>query len=140
MDLPVAQQWGGGPPAQRVVEGWMRKADHDYATARRLRRGMTLPERMLWRELRGKPDGVKFRRQHPLGRYVLDFYCPAAKLAIEIDGIAHGMGDRPVQDVARDAFVRAQGIEVVRVAAREVLDDPASVAASTVALCQAMRR
>jgi very-short-patch-repair endonuclease len=94
-----------------VVEGAaaMKKSDHDYANARRLRRKLSLPEGLLWRELRGKPDGVKFRKQHPLGKYALDFYCAAAKLAVEVDGIAHDMGDRPARDEARDDIVRAQG-------------------------------
>jgi very-short-patch-repair endonuclease len=60
--------------------------------ARELRRGMTAPELKLWRELRLRPDGLKFRRQHPVGPYVLDFYCPAARVAIEVDGAVHSMG------------------------------------------------
>ena len=115
----------------------MRKSDHDYATARRLRRTLSLPEGLLWRELRRKPQGVKFRRQHPLGPYVLDFYCAAAKLAVEVDGIAHDMGDRPERDEARDAFARSQGIEVTRIPASDVLTSPADVAESIVALCRA---
>ena len=115
----------------------MKKSDHDYANARRLRRTLSLPEGLLWRELRGKPDGVKFRRQHPLGQYVLDFYCAAAKLAVEVDGIAHDMGDRPQRDEARDAFVREQGIEVVRIPAADVLTSPQDVAEGIVALCRA---
>ena len=115
----------------------MKKSDHDYANARRQRRKLSLPEGLLWRELKGKPDGVKFRKQHPLGRYALDFYCAAAKLGIEVDGIVHDMGDRPQRDEARDAFVRGQGIDVVRIPATDVLASPADVAESIVALCKA---
>jgi len=51
---------------------------------------MTLPEVVLWQELRrGKLKGLQFRRQHPIGPYILDFYCSAARLAIEIDGASH---------------------------------------------------
>ena len=50
---------------------------------------MTLPEVLLWNLLRKAPDGVVFRRQHPIGRYVVDFYCARAKVCIEIDGFAH---------------------------------------------------
>lgn len=57
--------------------------------ANTLRRAMTLPEVLLWRELKQRPAGLKFRRQHPAGRYVLDFYCAKLALAIEIDGSAH---------------------------------------------------
>jgi very-short-patch-repair endonuclease len=63
--------------------------------ARRLRRTMSLPEVLLWTQLRGKPLGIKFRKQHPVGDYVVDFYCAEKQLAVEIDGIAHDMGDRP---------------------------------------------
>lgn len=114
----------------------MRKADHDYATALRLRKTMSLPERLLWRELRGQPDGLKFRKQHPVGSFVIDFYCAAAKLGIEIDGIAHDMGDRPKRDAARDDFLRGQGIEVVRFPAADVLRSPADVAETVLALCR----
>ena len=114
----------------------MKKSDHAYAKARRLRREMSLPERLLWRELRGKAGGVKFRKQHPIGPFVLDFYCAAAKLGIEIDGIARDMGDRPERDLARDEFIRAQGIEVTRYPATEVLASPVGVAEATVAMCR----
>ena len=113
----------------------MRKSDHAYAKARKLRREQSLPEGLLWRELRAQKGGVKVRRQHPVGPFVLDFYCAAAKLGFEIDGIAHDMGDRPARDTRRDAFLAEQGIEIERIAARDVLADCGSVAESIVALC-----
>ena len=88
--------------------------------ARRLRRTMTPPELRLWSVLRTRPDGLKFRRQHPFDHFVLDFYCDAAKLAIEVDGAAHDFGDRPARDIARDAFLRTGGVAVFRVLAEEV--------------------
>jgi len=63
--------------------------------ARQLRQQMSLPETLLWNLLRKAPDGVIFRRQHPVGPYVVDFYCAKAKVCFEIDGIVHDMGDRP---------------------------------------------
>ena len=78
--------------------------------ARELRRNMKLPEGMLWQVLRQRPDGFKFRRQHPIERYVVDFYCAAAKLAIEIDGLGHEMGDNPFHDERRDAWLRRRGL------------------------------
>ena len=63
--------------------------------ARKLRRAMSPPEAILWNVLRTRPADLTFRRQHPVGRYILDFYCPGARLAIEEDGVGHDMGDRP---------------------------------------------
>ena len=91
--------------------------------AQSLRRKMILPEILLWRVLRTKPSGLKFRRQHPAGPYVLDFFCASERLAIEIDGEAHGRGDRPQRDAVRDAWLVSQGIKVIRISAVDVLDD-----------------
>ena len=93
------------------------------ANARRLRRAMSLPEVLLWRELRKRHGGFKFRRQHPAGRYILDFFCAEARLAIEVDGAAHDMGDRPERDERRDRWLEAQGVTVLRVSAQDVLRD-----------------
>ena len=104
-------------------------------SAKRLRKDMTLPEVLLWRHLRGKPMGVKFRNQHPVGSYVLDFYCAAKRIAIEIDGIAHDMGDRPARDAKRDTWLLGQGIRLVRLSASDVLGDVAAAADSVIKLC-----
>jgi len=94
------------------------------AFARRLRREMTPPELRLWGEIRRRAmDGVRFRRQHPLGPFILDFYCPAAKLAIEIDGESHGRADQPDHDLRRDGWLAARGIETLRIPAPEVRDN-----------------
>jgi len=91
--------------------------------ARALRRTMTQPEARLWQILRTRPAGLKFRHQHPIGPYTLDFYCPSAKLAIEVDGDAHGMGDIPARDAARDAWLAKRGRKTVRIPARELYGD-----------------
>ena len=91
--------------------------------ARKLRQNMSLPETLLWRELRKRPGGLKFRRQHPSGAYVLDFFCSDARLAIEIDGGAHDFGDRPALDEARDAWFARAGIATLRILAKDVLTD-----------------
>jgi very-short-patch-repair endonuclease len=91
--------------------------------ARKLRRSMSLPEVLLWRELRKRPDCLQFRRQHPAGAYVLDFFCATANLAIEIDGEAHNRGDHPDRDFARDDWLKRQEIQVMRVPAYEVLEN-----------------
>ena len=96
-------------------------------TARKLRRKMTLPEVILWHWLRQRPNGLKFRRQCPTGDYVLDFFCSDARLAIEVDGEAHSMGDRPRHDGVRDAWLRSVGIATLRIPAAAVLDDSDAV-------------
>ena len=83
--------------------------------ARRLRREQTDEEKELWRALRaGRFAGFKFRRQHPLGDYFLDFCCPAAKLSIELDGFQHGLPAQHLRDVEREKFLAAQGIKELR--------------------------
>ena len=90
--------------------------------ARDLRRDMSLPEVQLWQALRGeKLGGLKFRRQHPIAPYVLDFYCAGTRLAVEIDGESHER--RAAQDARRDAFLLEQGIRTLRIPARDVLND-----------------
>lgn len=96
--------------------------------ARKLRRAMSLPEVLLWRAFQRRQFGLKFRRQHGSGGFVLDFYCSDVRLAIEVDGIAHDLGDQPVHDEARDAWFREHGIETLRVLASEVLKDAVSTA------------
>jgi len=94
---------------------------------------MSLPEVLLWQRLRLEPHGVKFRRQHPVLGYVLDLYCARAKLAVEIDGEVHDRGDRPVRDEARDTTLKAHGLTVLRMAARDVLADADAAAEAIVA-------
>jgi very-short-patch-repair endonuclease len=95
--------------------------DRTVKIARTLRKNMSLPEVLLWQELRLQPGGFRFRRQHPLGPYVLDFCCVSARLAIEIDGIAHEMGDRVERDARRDGIVLDAGFKTLRIPATEVL-------------------
>src|SRR3546814_4404783 len=73
------------------------------AHAKALRQSMPPPEIVLWLALRERPGGFKFRRQHPSGSFVADFYCHVARLVIEVDGAAHDFGDRPGRDLRRDA-------------------------------------
>src|SRR3954470_15480084 len=95
--------------------------------ARQLRRSMSPPEAYLWQALRRRPDGLKFRRQHPFERYVADFYCAGARLVVEIDGASREMGDNPRRDLRRDAWLREQGLRVLRFKADDVVNDLESV-------------
>ena len=105
--------------------------------ARELRRSMSLPEGMLWQVLRTRPDGFRFRRQHPLGSYVADFCCPAARLVIEVDGSSHGMGDRPNRDARREAWMREQGFKILRANAGDIMRNLDGVVRAIVAECSA---
>ena len=91
--------------------------------AAKLRREMTLPEILLWQALRERPGGLKFRHQHPAHPYVLDFFCARRRLCVEVDGEAHGRGDRPARDETRDAWLASEGVRVLRIPASEVFKD-----------------
>src|SRR5215218_1078707 len=76
-----------------------------------LRKKTTWPEKALWRLLRSRRlAGYKFRRQHCIGSYFLDFYCLEAQVAVESDGFGHGHPERQRRDAERDAYLAAQGI------------------------------
>jgi very-short-patch-repair endonuclease len=113
----------------------LRETYTNVRKARELRRQLSLPEGLLWTRLRSRgSDRPVFRRQHPIGPYILDFYCAKAKLAIEIDGRSHDMGERPEQDVRRDEWLRERQIEVIRIPASDVLgqlDDTVEAIVST---------
>ena len=90
--------------------------------ARVLRRAMTLPEVLLWQRLRGEQiGGLRFRRQHPVGPFTLDFYCAEARLAVEIDGASHDLPDQVRHDARRTAWLQEQKIETLRVLAQDIL-------------------
>jgi very-short-patch-repair endonuclease len=90
--------------------------------ARQLRRPMTPAEAKLWRQLRGRQiTELKFRRQHPLGPFVVDFYCPNAKIVIEIDGDSHALQEK--YDRERTDWLNARGYRVLRFFNREVLQN-----------------
>lgn len=109
------------------------------ATAKNLRGSMSPPEVILWQYLRGSPGGIKFRRQHPIGRYVIDFYCSTAKLAIEVDGIVHDMANQPERDIQRDSWLAEQRLQIVRVRAADLLASPQQIADSLLRLARSLR-
>jgi very-short-patch-repair endonuclease len=88
-----------------------------------LRSNMTEPEKKLWQILRDKQMGVKFRRQHGIGHYIADFYCPELKLVIEVDGESHGLAEAQAYDGIRHNFMDSLGITTLRFTNDEVMNN-----------------
>ena len=98
------------------------------ANARALRRNSTDAERILWSELRaGRLNGVGFRRQVPVERYIADFICHAAKLVIELDGGQHFSDQGECADARRSAVIEAKGFKVLRFGNHDVMTSRAGV-------------
>ena len=93
----------------------------DPILAKALRRNMTTSEIILWQELRNRSLGLKFRRQHPIGPYVLDFFCHKLKLCIELDGDVHQSTEANMYDERRTAFLNSQGIRFSDIRMRSFL-------------------
>jgi very-short-patch-repair endonuclease len=97
---------------------------YTYRVCRNLRKRQTDSEKLLWQCLRKKRlKGLKFRRQHPIGRYLADFYCPEAHLAVELEGSIHRAKDQKGYDKIRQEAIQMRGIRVVRVRNEEVERD-----------------
>ena len=110
-------------PCDRTLRGTTRELRQ---AARILKRAMTPAEERLWNSLRDRRlRGLKFRAQHPLGRFVLDFYCASARLVIEVDGSVHDQ--QTERDDARTSVLEAHGLHVVRFHNEEIVADLPSV-------------
>jgi very-short-patch-repair endonuclease len=107
--------------------------------SRDLRHPLTPSEAMIWRVVRSRQVGFKIRRQQPIGRFILDFYCAEAKLAIEIDGDIHTDPDQAVYDAARTEWLQQRGYEVIRFEARQVDKDLSTVVDAIRRACEARR-
>jgi very-short-patch-repair endonuclease len=95
---------------------------------RELRRNQTDAEKALWAHLRNKQFyGMKFFRQYSIGPYILDFYCPTIKLAVELDGGQHNQSENKKFDETRSEYLNSKGIKIVRFWDNEVLLDMESV-------------
>ncbi len=88
-----------------------------------LRKNMTTAEQHLWSHLRGKKLGVKFRRQHPISRFIADFYCHEKRLVIEADGEIHDIESHQDYDMGRDEEMSVFGIRVLRFTNKEILEN-----------------
>ena len=98
----------------------------------RLRRQMSDEfERMMWQLLRNRQRcNQKFRREHPMGIYTVDFYCVKAKLAVEIDGLSHRTDEARQYDAARDQWMKEQGVRVLRFTCTQLENETQSVLAT----------
>jgi len=104
---------------------------------RRLRSHGTPAEAALWLLLQHRRlDGRRFRRQHSVGRYVLDFYCPTERLAVELDGAVHDAPERRAYDAERERHLAGLGIRAVRFENRLVFEEPDAVCAAIAACFQ----
>jgi len=93
-----------------------------------MRKGPTRSEDRIWSWLRDRRFGnYKFRRQHPIADYILDFYCPELKIAIEMDGEVHGIDNVAEHDKARTRYLERQGIDILRIENEELIRDPDTV-------------
>ncbi|WP_420479380.1 endonuclease domain-containing protein [Brevundimonas sp. FT23028] len=114
-------------PSPIEGEGYSRFERSDAKTARIVRRARVLrakptwTEAKLWQRLRALP--VRFRRQEPMGAYVVDFACHRADLVIEVDGGVHSLPEVAVRDLERDAWLASQGYSVLRFSTRQIEDD-----------------
>jgi len=94
-----------------------------FKKAQMLRSNMTFEELKLWEVLKKKPLGFKFRRQHPFGIFILDFYCHSKKLSIEIDGNSHDSEEQKAYDIERTKFINDLGVTEIRFKNDEVRND-----------------
>jgi len=104
-----------------LTQHFNRRSERDKRKA--LRSKATTAERQLWQHLRGKRVGTKFRRQYSVDAYVLDFYSPQSKLAVEVDGARHFTTDTREYDQERTTYLRRFGIAVLRFTNREILEN-----------------
>jgi very-short-patch-repair endonuclease len=96
--------------------------------ARDLRRDQSSAEKIFWRRVRNRGlSGLKFKRQVPIGPYVADFYADAALLVVELDGDQHGLDEGRARDTTRDAYLRSEGYEVLRIWNRDIYERVADV-------------
>ena len=94
-----------------------------FHRAELLRKHMTEAEKLLWKELKAnKLDGYKFRRQHPIGRFIVDFYCHKARLVIELDGEIHQKTEIAENDREREKELTYLGLKIIRFSNNDVLN------------------
>ncbi|GAB2633293.1 endonuclease domain-containing protein [Belliella aquatica] len=95
-----------------------------FRRAKELRENMTIAEQVIWERLRaGKLNGLKFRRQHPISKFIIDFYCHQYKLVIELDGDVHEEKDQKERDLGREEELKNLGLHIIRFSNESVLNE-----------------
>ena len=125
-DLPDAHMLFGNLRDAEGADTNASQASHAFLRID-LRHDSTFPERLLWSRLRGgRLAGLKFRRQQPIAEYIVDFYCAAAAIVVEVDGLSHvGQAD---EDAQRSEHLKARGLRVLRYTNDHVIADVDAVA------------
>lgn len=124
-------------PDPRKYREALRPTDHAKANARTLRRSLTPPERLLWSKVKNSQlGGLRFRKQHPIGPYIADFYCHELRLVVEIDGPTH-RDDQLAYDERRNRWMNDRGLRVIRIAGTEVFRNLDGVLSSIARLAEA---
>ena len=98
-----------------------------FGLAKDLRKNMTDAEKILWQYLRGGINGFKFRRQHPIGIYITDFYCHKIKLIVELDGSIHHLPDVKYNDEIRQKNLQGWGCYIIRFTNKQVMQEVENV-------------
>ena len=101
---------------------WRNVPHPNWSHLREMREKPSAPEQRLWDALKNHATGVHFRRQHPIGDYIVDFCAPRHHLVIEVDGSTHDTEEAQEYDKIRDDFLRDHGFQVLRFPARDVMD------------------
>lgn len=109
------QRRGVTEPIRQEIPGYI------YELCRKLRANQTLPEELLWGALRNRQlGGFKFHRQHPLNRYIADFYCADQALIVELDGAVHHQIAQQEYDQIRDAELQARNLRIIQIQNDEI--------------------
>lgn len=112
---------------------------HLRACRRKLRKHLTKSEVILWKELKGSNIGYKFRRQYSIGNYILDFYSPILRLAIELDGYTHLDHEQWKSDSNRTMYLQEKGVMVLRFSDKQILDTLPEVLQRICATCNKLQ-
>jgi len=117
---------------------WSHIKPEHFARAREMRRELTNTEQVLWGKIRKEQLGVKFRRQHPIGPYIPDFYCWEAGLIVEVDGDSHFIENGPEYDTQRDAYLKSLGLKVLRFTNNDVKENLIGVVSTIISALKAV--